>query len=67
MNKTAVRSVAIGTVTIVTIIVGYLGSRDQLNTARESLNPSNGQFTAHEREQALLVCLKTQADGCYTE
>jgi hypothetical protein len=67
MNKTAVRSVAIGTVTIVTIIVGYLGFRAQLDTPHESLRPTNGQFTAREREEALLVCLKMQADGCYTE
>jgi hypothetical protein len=67
MNKTAVRSVALGTLTIVTIIVGYLGFRNQLYTPRGSPSPTGAQSTAREREEALRVCFKLQADGCYTD
>jgi len=61
----------VGTVTLVAIIVGYLGFRAQPGTLRDSLSPSNGQFTsqftAREREEALLTCLKMQGDGCYMD
>jgi hypothetical protein len=67
MNKTAVRSVTVGTLTIVTLIIGYLGIRTQLDTARASSHPASAQATAREREEALRVCFKMQADGCYTD
>jgi hypothetical protein len=67
MSKTAVRSVAVSTCTIVTIIVGYMGFRAHLGTLHEPLSPSNGQFSAREREEAFLACLKMQGDGCYMD
>jgi hypothetical protein len=67
MNKTAARSVAAVTITLVAIIAGYLGLRTQLGANHEYLSPSSGHFTAREREEAFLTCLKIQADGCYME
>jgi hypothetical protein len=67
MNSSAERSVAVAAVTIVAIIVGFLAVRAQAGSAHESVGPSNEHFTAREREEAFLSCLKTQADGCYIE
>ncbi len=67
MNKTAVGSVAVVAVTIVAIIVGYLGLRAQPGALPQSSSAPSGQFTARERAEALLACVKMQADGCYME
>jgi hypothetical protein len=67
MNKTVARSVAMGTATIVAIIVGYLGIRGQLWAGHEFSSPASGHYTDREREEALRSCLKMEADGCYME
>jgi hypothetical protein len=67
MNKTVARSVAMGTATIVAIIVGYLGIRTQHGPVHEFSSPPQGHYTDREREEAVRSCLKMQADGCYME
>jgi hypothetical protein len=67
MSKTDARSVvAVLTITLA-IILGCLGVRAQLGADHESSSASSGHFTAREREEAFLSCLKMQADGCYME
>ena len=67
MIKTAARSVVAVVAVTLAIMLGYLGVRAQLGADHESLSPSSGHFTAREREEAFLSCLKMQADGCYME
>jgi hypothetical protein len=67
MNKTAARSVIAVVAVTLAMILGYLEVRGQLGADHESLSPSSGHITAHEREEAFLNCLKMQADGCYME
>lgn len=61
------RPLAVGTVTLIAILVGYLGVRAQIAATQQPSNSFNGRFSAHEREEAVLSCLKMQADGCYME
>jgi hypothetical protein len=67
MNKIAARSVVAVVTVALAVILGCLGVRAQLGADHTSLSPSSGHFTAREREEAFLSCLKMQADGCFME
>ena len=61
------RSLAVGTITLIAIVVGYLGVRAQFGASQQSSSAFSERFTARERQEAFQSCLKMQADGCYME